>query len=288
MTKLRDQMIEEMRLRGFSPTTQDQYVRKVRGFARYHGRCPTDMGEPEIRAYAKYLREERGVGAWTIINTLTALRFLYLHVLDRPDAIARVPRPKAPRRLPEVLNLEEVKRLFGAIDEPRYRALIMLLYGTGLRVSEACRLRIEDIDAARGTLRVRLGKGQKDRVVALKPTLLEVLRAHWRLNLPSGPYLFVGKTGRPIRPDSVRTVIRLASARAAIAKRVTPHMLRHSFATHLLEQGTDIRVLQVILGHRSIHTTARYTRVSKHVLDATPDPLTLLPSAGSPPSPAGD
>jgi site-specific recombinase XerD len=185
--------------------------------------------------------------------------------------------PKERARLPEVLSPEEVSRLLDSFDTFKYRTLFRTIYATGLRISEACQLTTGDIDASRGVIRVRDGKGGKERLVTLSDELLRTLRAYWRVARPPAPYLFATASGRPLGAKTARAALRRAAESAGISKRVTPHTLRHSFATHLLERGTDLRVIQVLLGHSSLRTTTRYTRVSAKLIAQAPSPLDLLP-----------
>lgn len=186
--------------------------------------------------------------------------------------------PKRPKRLPTVLSADEVYRLLSALEQPRFRVLFTTVYATGLRIREVCTLQVRDIDAARGVIRLRHGKGNKERQVLLSARLLNVLRAYWRQERPVAPFLFTGHRGRPLDPSVARMALRLAAAKASLGKTVTPHVLRHSFATHLLDAGTDLRVIQVLLGHERISTTTRYVQVSKTILDATQSPFEKLPA----------
>ena len=203
--------------------------------------------------------------------------------LDRPGEVRRIPFPRRVReRLPEILSVSEVERLLGAVSRPKHRAMLMVAYGAGLRVSELCALIPTDIDSQRMLIRVRAGKGDKDRYVMLSPRLLATLRAYWRLRPPRGPYLFPSpRPGKALSRMAVFHVVRRAARRAGLRKRVNPHMLRHCFATHLLEAGTDIRVIQVLLGHRSLRTTARYVLVSREHVGTVKSPLDALSLAAS-------
>ena len=204
--------------------------------------------------------------------------FLYRVTLDRPGVVRRIPFPRQVReRLPEILSPGEVAQLLGAVRRPKHRAMLMVAYGAGLRASELCALIPADIDSQRMLIRVRAGKGDKDRYVMLSPRLLAALREYWRLRPPEGPYLFPSpRPGKPLSRMAVFRLVRVAARRAGLRKRVNPHMLRHSFATHLLEAGTDIRVIQVLLGHRSLRTTARYVMVSREHVGTVQSPLDAL------------
>jgi len=271
-------MIEEMRLRGFCASSQLVYLNQARAFVRFHRRSPEELGAKEVRAFLAHLRDVRHLRPQSIRTYLVILRFLFDVVLKRPDVMRDIPNPKVPKTLPDVLSLTEIERLFAAIHSPRIRTLVLVLYSTGLRISEACRLAVGDIDSQRHVIHVRLGKGQKDRLIPLNGRVLLAMRAYWKAERLQGLLLFPSSTGRPVAPDVVRTALHGAALQAGLTKRVTPHVLRHSFATHLLEQGTDLRVVQLLLGHRSIQTTAHYVRVSTRHLVDTPNPVDRLPS----------
>jgi integrase/recombinase XerD len=213
----------------------------------------------------------------TVRVYVAALRFLYTVTLRRPEVVQYLRGPKVPRHVPTVLSGSEVAELLEAVHSVKYRAVLMTTYGAGLRISEVCRLRTEDIDSRRMLIHVREGKGGDSRYALLSPRLLAVLRAYWKETRPAGPYLFPGRRAdRPITRETIRGALTRAATRCGLDKRVTPHLLRHSFATHLLESGTDIRTIQVLLGHRSIVSTQVYTQVSTRHLSQTRSPLDLL------------
>lgn len=275
---LLSRMEAEMKLRNLSPRTQEEYLRNVRALSARCGRPADELGAEEVREYLLDARERRGLSPSTLKVYRAALHFFFGTTLGRPEVVGSVGSPKVPRKLPEVLSGAEVETLFCAILSLKYRAVVMTTYAAGLRITEACLLEPRDIDSRRGVIHVRHGKGGDNRFVMLSPRLLEVLRAYWRAQRPAGPYLFPGRrAGLPLSPDSVRHVIKAAVRRTNIAKRVTPHVLRHSFATHLLEAGADIRTIQVLLGHRTIRTTQLYTQVSTALVARTKSPLDLLP-----------
>lgn len=283
MGVLREQMATELRLRGMSPITQRMYLGCVARFAAYHHRSPAQLSETEVRAFLDHLLRDRGMRPATLRVYGAALRFLYDTTLRRPAVMRRIPYPRGgPERLPEVLSPAEVAQLLRAVPSLKHRAMVMAAYGAGLRVSELCALTVADIDSARMLVRVRDGKGAKDRYVMLSPRLLAILRAYWRHRPPRGPYLFPSpRPGQPLSRKAVWHMLRRAARRARLRKRVTPHTLRHCFATHLLEAGTDIRVIQVLLGHRSIRTTARYVMVSREHVGSVTSPLDALSLAPS-------
>jgi integrase/recombinase XerD len=276
MTQLRRRMIQDMGLRNLAPKTVAAYVRRVAAFARHFGRSPEDLGPDEVRSYLLHLVQERHV-SWSYFNqAVAALRFLYEVTLERPGVMQRIHCPKLPRKLPVVLSPDEVTRVFAAVASLKHRAILMTAYSAGLRASEVASLRVDDIDSQRMVLRVRQGKGRKGRYVMLSPRLLAVLREYWKAARPTD-WLFPGEVpGRPLTEASVQRACVRAAREAGLDKHVTVHTLRHSFATHLLEAGTDIRIIQVLLGHRNLKTTALYTHVSRAAVEATRSPLDRL------------
>lgn len=276
MTPLRQRMIEDMKLRNLAPRTIAVYTTRAAAFARHFGRSPEVLGREEIRSFLLYLVREKHV-SWSVYNqTVAALRFLYEVTLDRHGVMVRVPCPKQPKKLPTVLSLDEMARFFGAVLGVKHRAILMTAYAAGLRISEVVALRVDDVDSQRMILRVRQGKGRRDRNVMLSPRLLALLREYWKVAKPT-EWLFPGEVpGRPITAGSVHRICVQAARAAGLGKHVTIHTLRHSFATHLLEAGTDIRTIQVLLGHRNLKTTAVYTHVSPTAVEATRSPLDRL------------
>jgi integrase/recombinase XerD len=276
MTPLRRRMIDDMTLRNFTPATIKAYVRCIARFARHFHSSPELLGPEHIRAYLLHLLQERHVSQSYYKLTRCALRFFYRETLGRDDVPAGLAPVKQPRTLPVVLGPDELARFFAAITNLKHRAILMTAYAAGLRVSEVTRLRVADIDSERMVIRVRQGKGQKDRYVMLSPRLLGILRAYWRAARP-GDLLFPGAVAdRPLTTGSVRKVCYRARRAAGLSKPITVHTLRHSFATHLLEAGTDLRTIQVLLGHRSFSTTARYVHVATASLPATRSPFDRL------------
>jgi site-specific recombinase XerD len=276
MTPLRERMIQDMRLRNYSPKTIKSYVRSVRDFAQYFDSSPDKLGIEQVRRYQVYLVEEKRI-SWSHFNTtVCALRFFYGTTLGQEEVIQRIPYAKRPKTLPTVLSREEVLRIFRCIPEHIYRVVLMTAYSAGLRLSEVIRLRVEDIDSGRKLIRIRHGKGGKDRYVPLSEVLLEVLRGYWRI-ARAEDWLFPGKKpGHYLSGRTVQRALARAVKAAGIRKRVSTHTMRHSFATHLLEAGTDIRTIQKLLGHKRLETTAIYTHVTEHNIQSTTSPLDLL------------
>lgn len=284
MSPLRQRMLEDMRLRNLSAQTQRSYIHYAAGYANHFGLSPDKLGLDDIRNYQLFLVQQRQLSPESINCFLSAVRFLYTVTLDMPWSKAQFPRMRVSQKLPEVLSLDEVAALFSHIHILKHRAVLMLCYGSGLRISEAVALQAAHIDSHRMLVRVEHGKGGKDRYTVLSARLLTLLRTYWRLQRPVD-YLFPGtKAGTHLQPDSVREVCHQAAQMAGLTKRVTPHLLRHSFATHLLENGTDTRAIQVLLGHRRMDTTARYTAVSPQTVARLTSPLDHLPGQ-EPPKP---
>jgi len=273
MTPLRSRMIEDMKLKNLSTRTINAYVSRVGHFARHVGRSPEHLGRNDVRSYLLHLLQEKKV-SWSVYNqTLAALRFLYQVTLGRRNVLERIPFPKQPKRLPVVLSPDEVARFFAAVGDIKHRAILLTAYAAGLRLSEVIGLRVEDIDSKRMVIRVRQAKGRRDRYVMLSPRLLALLREYWKVVRPTD-WLFPGDVpGNPITGKAVYKKCVRAAQVAGLDKHVTVHTLRHSFATHLLEAGTDLRTIQVLLGHRKLETTAIYTHVSPAAVQATRSPL---------------
>lgn len=282
MGALRDRMIRELQLRRFAPLTHKNYLGVVRRLAKHYGIAPDQLTAKQVQDYLVYLIAERRL-EWNTINvTASALKFFYRQVVKRPDIALAIPPRRRARHLPEVLSAEELLRLFAAAAQPKERALLMTTYGGGLRVSEVIRVQVTDIDSQRGTIRVR-GKGDRDRYTLLSKRLLEELRAYWLIGRPR-PWLFPGsRPDQPLNHNTARDMFNRAKAKAGISKRGSIHMLRHSFATHLLEAGVDLRIIQVLLGHASILTTAIYVHLTPKTRDATRSPLDLLDLSHLPP-----
>ena len=279
MTPLRQRMAEDMAIRNLSPHTRTSYIGQVARFARHFGQSPERLGPEQIRDYQLFLSTERQLAPGSIGIAVSALRFLYRVTLRKDWDIPEVlPAPRQPRKLPVVPSPEEVVHFLGCVASTRHRAILTACYAAGLRISEAVSLRPADIDSRRMVVRVEQGKGRKDRYVMLSPRLLEILRDYWRRTRPAGEWLFPGLIpGRHVSKDAVEQACQKALSLSGLAKPVTPHSLRHGFAVHLLESGVDVRTIQLLLGHRSLSTTARYLQVACNKVCSATSPLDLLP-----------
>lgn len=271
MTPLRQRMLDELKVRGYAPSTQAEYIRHVYKLARFHRRPPDQLGPDEIRAFLLHLITEAKVSHGTVRCFVSSFRFLYNIVLDRPWALDKIPYPRSKHYLPRVLTRDQVLRFLYSIPNFKHRALLMTCYAGGLRVSEAAKLKVSDIDSKRMLIFVRQGKRNKDRLVPLAQTLLELLRVYWKVVRPTD-WLFPGLRGEHLSIRSAQHVCERARRRAGIVG-VSPHVLRHSYATHLLDAGANIRTIQVLLGHGSIRTTATYTHVSVKELHRVKSPI---------------
>lgn len=275
-------MLEELQRRNLSPITIRIYLRAVEEFAEYYKTRPDRLGREHIRQYQAHLFTDRKLDAISVAQQLSALRFFFRKTVRRPWVVEDLPGPKRPIRLPEVLSPEEVERLIQCAASPLHRIWLLTLYGTGVRREELVRLKVSDIDTDRMLIRIRQGKGKKDRDVMLSPTLLAELRHYWRSANPKPiTYLFPGKGPHPnvevpIDSRSIFNAVQQAAQRAGLDKRVHPHTLRHCFATHLLESGADLRTIQLLLGHADLDTTSRYLHLSERHLNATASPLDSL------------
>ena len=282
LSPLRRRMIEDMTVRNMSPATQRSYVSAVSKFSRYFGRSPDRLTLEDVHAFQVHL-VSTGI-SWPGLNQIVcALRFFYGVTRGEATVPERIPYAREPRKLPVVLSADEVVQFLEAVSSLKCRAALTCGYAAGLRASEVAGLMVADIDSARGVILVRHGKGARDRNVMLSPQLLGILRTYWRLARPR-LYLFPGRDeDRPIDPTVLHAACRSAAKAAGLTKRVTIHTLRHSFATHLLENGTDIRIIQVLLGHNNLSSTARYTQVATNTIRATQSPLDRLSLEVTPP-----
>jgi len=277
MTPLRQRMLEDMGIRNLAENTQLSYLQQVSAYARFFDRSPEQLGPEQVRTYQLHLKETRKLAPSSIAIAISALRFLYKVTLKRNWAPDDIPMPRLPSKLPVILSPGEVIRFLELVASLKHRTILTTAYAAGLRVSEATKLKVKDIDSERMILRIDQGKGRKDRDVMLSPRLLDELRSYWKVARPK-TWLFPGDIpGRPITTGAVEHACQKAHRAAGIDKPITPHSLRHAFATHLLENGTDVRRIQLLLGHRSLATTSRYLRVATSTVCATTSPYDLLP-----------
>jgi site-specific recombinase XerD len=273
-----EQMARDLAMAGYAKTTQVRYLVTAKQLAAFYDKPLVAVTRDELRDFVE-VRASRGKSPSKLCTELCALLFLFRRTLGRPEMVSFIKMPRQRSPLPVVLSLGEVQSLLRALQVPRYQAIAMVMYGAGLRISEAIALEVGDIDAARSVIHVRNGKGGKAREAKLSPTLYEWLRRYWARERPPQPYLFASqRTGKPPQPGTIRRAFTRAGKDAFIKKRVHPHVLRHSFATHLLDEGVDIHVVRELLGHESLASTARYTRVTQKRIRETPSPLELLPT----------
>jgi len=275
MTILRQRMIEDMQVRNLSSSTRDTYLLQVSLFARHFRKSPALLGPEELRSYQVYLTTDKKLSPSSIHIAVAALRFLYKITLKKQWSLEEaLPAPKMPDRLPSVLSRDEVGHFLGCVESLKHRAILTICYAAGLRISEAVHLKTGDIDSQRMVIRVAQGKGHKDRYVMLSPKLLDTLRDYWRIVRPK-EWLFPGYLDQPITRHAVGVACREAQRRSGLSKPITPHSLRHAFAVHLLEAGTDVRTIQLLLGHRGLATTAKYLRIAASKVCAATSPLDL-------------
>ncbi len=275
MGKTKEKKTEELELRNFSENTKKAYLRIAESFVKHFWRPAEEMGELEVRAYL--LERIEKVQPATVALECAALKFLYVKTLDRPEVFARIPTPKVPKKKSDVLAGSEVIDLLTAVQPLKNRTVLATAYGAGMRVSEACSLRVDDIDSKLMLIKIREAKGDKDRYVMLAQSLLHGLREYWKVTKPPKQFLFPGQMpDSHVAPRTVQSALKKAVAKVGLTKRVTPHTLRHSFATHLLDTGTDIRTVQVLLGHASIRSTQLYTHISPKRIATTKSPLDKL------------
>jgi len=272
-------MVEDLRVRNFSPTTQRAYIYAVARFAQHFGKSPELLGPEDIRAYQLHLLSKQL--AWSTFKvSVCALRFLYGVTLGKDWAVRHIPYSRQPHKLPVTLSLAELQQFFAAIPNLKHRAALMTAYAAGLRVSEVVALKITDIDSQRMVIHIEQGKGRKDRYVMLSPRLLMLLRTYWKTVRPK-EWLFTGyKPNQHLSVRALQVVCHNAWQNSGLTKPVTMHSLRHCFATHLLEKGTDLRTIQLLMGHRSLATTGRYLSVATSSICSTASPLDLLAEAG--------
>lgn len=274
MATWQERMAWDLKFAGKAERTRKVYLADARAFESFHGKTPEELGQGDVRAWVEQLIG-RETAPSRLRQHLSALVFLYRKTLGRPEAVSFFSWPKDAARLPVVLSVDEVTRLLEAVPGDNYRMLFRTMFASGLRIHEACRLQEGDLDGKRGVIRV-MGKGNVERQAALHGSLLEALRAYWREARPARPWLFTGRVGRPLDPDQARKVFKAAVRETGLAKRATPHALRHTYATLLMEAGTDLRVIQALLGHATIRSTERYLHVATHLISGSADPLGLL------------
>jgi site-specific recombinase XerD len=269
-------MISDMQLYRLASSTQDSYLRSVTGLAKYYKKSPDEIGEDELKKYILYLSNERGL-RWSSINIITSgLRFFFVNTIDRKDLALSIPIKKAPYRLAEVFSPEEMVKFFSSVRNLKHRTMMMTAYAGGLRIGELIRLKVSDIDSKRMMIRVQEGKGSKDRYTILSPRLLSELRTYWKRYKPKY-WLFTNfRTKKHITKSCPHQAFERTRKKLNIKKRVTFHSLRHSFATHMLEAGVDIRTIQVLMGHSSLNSTARYLHIARKKLSSSKSPLDLL------------
>jgi integrase/recombinase XerD len=276
VTTLRRRMMEDLQIRNYAPSTVRAYIRGVADFAKHFGKSPDQLGAEQIREYQLFLIKEKGVALPTYIQIVSGLRFLYAHTLQRQIGMERIPFPRYEKKLPVILSREEVKALLEAPKNLGHRTILTIMYASGPRISEVAHLKVSDIDSGRNVIWIRGGKGRKDRQTLLSPKLLELLRCYFRWKRPQD-WLFPGKKpGRPLTCNAIVLACKNAAELAGISKAVHPHLLRHAFATHLLEAGVNLRTIQILLGHAKLETTARYLHVADTATRSTTSPLELL------------
>ena len=274
MGTIHDRMAEDLRLKNYAAGTQTQYLRCAERFIEFFDRSPVKLSEANIRRFFVHLTDKQKAAPSTVKMHVASIRFLYSVTLRRPEKVANLLLPKVAHPLPDILSSTEVELLLNAVDSFKHRVILMTAYGAGMRIGEACSLTTGDIDSKRMVFHIRNCKRGRDRYVMLSPVLLTALREYWRQFRPAGVELFPGdKPESCISPNAVRAALKQALKKTGIKKRITPHSLRHAFATHLLEDGADIRIIQVLLGHGSIRSTARYTHVSTKHIASTKSPL---------------
>jgi len=269
MSQTRDRMMKDLARAGYADRTKEVYVGSLDAFVEFHdGRDPSEMKQAEVRAWVEHLTDHAGVGHSRQKQHFAALKFLYAKTLGRSEPVSFLVYRRGPEPLPRVISREQVQLVLAALRVSKYRMLFATVYRTGLRISEACHLTTSDVDAARDVIHV-CGKGSKQRLVPLGERLLAQLRSYWSQERPAAPWLFASSSGGPMRRQTAHAALQRAARQVGIEGQVCPHVLRHSCATHLLEAGTDLRVIQVLLGHASIQSTMRYTRVSTKLLAKT-------------------
>jgi integrase/recombinase XerD len=283
MTPLRKRMLEELQRRNYSPQTIRSYLHSVEDFARYFGKSPDQLNEEQMREYHLHLIHDQKLATNTVVARIAALRFFFVKTLRRPYVRMDLPLPKREKQLPTVLSREEVGRLIDSASNLLHYTILLTLYATGMRRAELCNLKVADIDSQRMVIHIRQGKGKRDRDVPMTPKLLETLREYWRWMKPK-TYLFPGmdknlRVDKPLSSNAIYYIVQDARRRAGISKTVSPHCLRHSWATHLLESGEDLRKIQLLLGHSDLETTSVYLHLSAQHLQSVTNPVETIPVA---------
>jgi len=277
MGTILDRMDGDLRLLNRCEVTRREYGRRIKQFLAFFDVPPDQLGAEDIRRYVLHLTENLGVGPANLKTSIAAIKFLYSTTIDQPEVVARVRFPKVPRPLLQIPTPAEVAAVLAEVTSIVHRMVLFCAYGAGLRVSEACKLCVGDVDSERMVIIVRNGKGGRDRYAVLSPVLLQALRDYYRQVRPPKPYLFPNRIpGRPVPVEGVQTAVRMALGRSGVSKRITPHTLRHAFATHSLEAGTDLRIVQTLLGHANIHSTVRYVHVSTRTISRATSPLDAI------------
>jgi len=276
MTELRSKMIRDLEINGFSNATQKAYIRHIRDLAKYHKKSPDDLSLEDLYQYQYYLTKEKNYSSSYYNQAVAAMKFLYGFTLKKDWNIHNLPYRKKSKKLPVVISKEEVFQLLSVIDNKRDKTIVYLLYSAGLRVSELVNLKVSDLDSKRMVINIHQGKGRKDRNVMLAESLLDVLKQYWLESRPE-IYLFPGKVpGNPLTREAINNLLKKYSSKAGITRNISPHTLRHCFATHMLEDGTNIRVIQLLLGHKNVSTTTVYTHVARNYIEEAPSPLDTL------------
>lgn len=272
-------MLDDLRVRNYARKTIELYIRYVANYAKHFGKSPDALGPEQIREYQNFLVHTKKV-SWAVFNqSVCALRFFYTITLDEPWIIKHIPFPKQEKKLPVVLSSQELTHFFGCVSNFKHRTVLMTMYASGLRVSEAVALQVSDVDSQRRCIRVQQGKGRRDRYTILPPTLLEILRDYWKQDR-SDSWMFPGRApGRPLTQATIQVATRKARRRSGLAKPIRTHTMRHCFATHLLEAGVDLRRIQLLLGHRSLNTSAMYLHVAVGAMQSDREPVDLLQHA---------
>ncbi len=279
MTELRSRMIRDLEINGLSKPTQKAYIRHIKDLAKYHRKSPDELSLEDLYQFQFYIKTEKNYSSSYYNQAVAAMKFLYGFTLKKEWNINHIPYRKRSKKLPLVISKEEVFQLLQVIDGKRDKTIVCLLYSAGLRVSELVNLKVSDIDSKRMVINIHQGKGRKDRTVMLAKNLIEILKQYWLESKPK-TYLFPGKIpGNPLTREAINNLLKKYSAKAGITKNISPHTLRHCFATHMLEDGANIRIIQLLLGHKNIKTTTIYTHIAKNYISETPSPLDTLLSS---------